>query len=170
MTTVLRTCRRRWRPRGYRIKCCGDAAVDLLVGRCFRTGASIRIGYAHLDSLLTYPDRHNLSTSSQPIPIVTTYPHRHNLSTSLGTAARFLHIRSRQLGSSGGFALLGAFGECVVGVSEAHVVQNPHMTLPSPRKFLLLCGVTPFREHDTPSELVQCSRTGAMLPNRCSAL
>jgi len=35
---------------------CGGA-VDLLAGRCFRTGASIRIGYEHPDSLLTYPDR-----------------------------------------------------------------------------------------------------------------
>ena len=105
-----------------------------------------------------------------PIRIVITYPDRHNLSTSLGAAARSLHIRAHQLGSSGGFALLGALGERVTGVSEAHVVQNPHVTLPSPRKFLFLCGVTPFREHYTPSELVQCSLSGAMLPNRCSAL
>ena len=62
-------------------------------------------------------------------------------------------------GTVGG-ALLGAFGECVVGVSEARVVQTPYVTLPSPRKFLFLCGVTPFREHYTPSELVQCSLIG----------
>ena len=74
------------------------------------------------------------------------------------------------LPGAGGVALLGAFGECVVGVSEARVVQNPYVTLASPRKFLFLGGVTPFREHYTPSELVQCSLSGAMLPNRCSAL
>ena len=32
-------------------------AADVLVG------VSIRIGYAHADSLLTYPDAHNLSAS-----------------------------------------------------------------------------------------------------------
>ena len=84
--------------------------------------------------------------------------------------ARFLHICARELGGGGGFALLGALGVRVVGVSEAHVVQNPHVMLPLPRKFLFLCSVTPFREHYTHSELVQCSLNGAMLPNRCSAL
>ena len=49
-------------------------AADVLVGPC------MRIGYEHADSLFTYPDVNNLSTSSQHIHIVTTYPHRHNLS------------------------------------------------------------------------------------------
>ena len=39
-------------------------------------------------------------------------------------------------------------------------MHNPHVMLPSPRKFLFLCGVTPFWEHYTPSELVQCSLRG----------
>ena len=38
-----------------------------------------------------------------------------------------------------------------------------------PRKSLLVGGVTPFREYDTPSELVQCSLSGAMLPKWCNA-
>ena len=56
-----------------------------------------------------------------------TYPDRCFLSRSLGDEARFLHIRARQLGSSGGFALLGASGARVVGVSEARVVQTPRL-------------------------------------------
>ena len=52
-------------------------------------------------------------------------PDRRFLSRSLGDEARSLHIRARQLGSSGGFALLGALGARVIGVSEARVVQNP---------------------------------------------
>ena len=46
----------------------------------------MRIGYAHADSLLTYPDADNLSTSSQPIRIVTTYPREHTL-TATGQSA-----------------------------------------------------------------------------------
>ena len=42
----------------------------------------MRIGYAHADSLLTYPDADNLSTSSQPIRIVTTYPREHTLTAT----------------------------------------------------------------------------------------
>ena len=56
-----------------------------------------------------------------------TYPDRRFLSRSLGDEARSLHIRARQLGSSGGFALLGALGARVIGVSEARVVQNPRL-------------------------------------------
>ena len=35
---------------------------------------NIRIGYEHLDSLLTYPDVANLSGSVQPIRMWLTYP------------------------------------------------------------------------------------------------
>ena len=46
---------------------------------------NIRIGYEHLDSLLTYPDVANLSGSVQPIRMGLTYPEACNLS---GCAAR----------------------------------------------------------------------------------
>ena len=51
-------------------------AADVLVGPC------MRIGYEHADSLFTYPDVNNLSTSSQPIRIVTTYPREHTLTAT----------------------------------------------------------------------------------------
>ena len=51
-------------------------AADVLVGPC------MRIGYEHADSLFTYPDVNNLSTSSQPIHIVTTYPRERTLTAT----------------------------------------------------------------------------------------
>ena len=92
-----------------------------------------------------------------------TYPDRCFLSRSLGDEARFLHIRARQLGSSGGFALLGAFGECVVGVLVARVVQTPPLNDAVAAKVLvpLWCY--------TISGALHPFRAGAMLPKWCNA-
>ena len=46
----------------------GYRAAGVLVGAC------MRIGYEHADSLLTYPDVNNLSTSSQPIRVRPRFP------------------------------------------------------------------------------------------------
>ena len=44
-----------------------------LVGRS-RGSIHIRIGNEHPDSLITYPDVHNLSACAQPIRVRATYP------------------------------------------------------------------------------------------------
>ena len=92
-----------------------------------------------------------------------TYPDRRFLSRSLGDEARSLHIRARQLGSSGGFALLGALGARVIGVSEARVVQNPPLNDAVAAKVLvpLWCY--------TISGALHPFRAGAMLPKWCNA-
>ena len=50
----------------------------------------MRIGYAHADSLLTYPDADNLSTSSQPIRVSTHSLRRSSVPWQKGPGVRVL--------------------------------------------------------------------------------
>ena len=75
----------------------------------------MRIGYAHADSLLTYPDADNLSTSSQPIRIVTTYPREHTLTATEQCAVAERAWRSSAVSSTciaGALAAVAAALQC----------------------------------------------------------
>ena len=84
----------------------------------------------------------------------------------MGDEARSLHIRARQLGSSGGFALLGALGARVIGVSEARVVQNPRLMRVS---YGVAAKVLVPLWCYTISGALHPFRAGAMLPQWCNA-
>ena len=95
------------------------------------------IGTALLDRLFSYPERRNLSRSSFPIQC------SGGAALSSETPYSFIRLSSGlqwgfassgdlvgvlqqlYLGGSGGFALHGGPGACVVGVSEPRVVQKP---------------------------------------------
>ena len=93
---------------------------------------TLRIGYAHADSLLTYPRGDNLSASSQPIRIGRVLLCRRLLVNSLcftevgsGRVSCCGRCSGLQLVGRGGFALHEACWRRVAGVSEPLVVQFP---------------------------------------------